>query len=112
MNDTDVISRKDVLNMAYLSVFVDNDGHEVDEPRYVIDATDFERLPPIEQPMSAVEYERISRRFSDWCASTLCSECSFFNDCPQTDPGVLRELTPEQYVAAIQKWAREHPEEK
>lgn len=67
-------------------------------------------IPAVEQPMSAVEYERISRRFSDWCASTLCSECSFYDDCPQSSPEVIRELTPEQYVAAIQKWAQEHPE--
>lgn len=67
-------------------------------------------IPAAPQPMSAVEYERISQRFSDWCAGTLCTECDFYDDCLQSSPEVIRELTPEQRVAAMQKWAQEHPE--
>lgn len=98
MSDNDVVSRKDVLNMAYLSVFVDNDGHEVDEPRYVIDASDVERLPAAEQPMSARELLLTEERMI------------------REDADAYREYAPlawnrkvDEAVAFAERWAREHP---
>lgn len=106
MSDIDVISRKDVLNMAYLSVFVDNDGHEVDEPRYVIDASDVERLSAAEQPMSAVEYLYTTRRMCIYYeACTLCP--AFGIACGKLD---VEDSAIEKAVAIVEKWTREHPE--
>lgn len=100
MSDDDMVSRKDVLNMAYLSVFVDNDGNEVDEPRYVIDAFDVERLPAAPQEMTAREYERTVQRMreirpvelTDWIVAHTKGDWV-------------------KAVAIVEKWAREHPKE-
>lgn len=67
-------------------------------------------IPAAPQPMSAVEYERILRRFWDWCASRLCSECDLFADCPNKSLAD-KKTTPEERVETVQKWAKEHPEE-
>lgn len=99
MSDDDMVSRKDVLNMAYLSVFVDNDGNEVDEPRYVIDAFDVERLPAAPQEMTAREYHNIANRMSatDIRAFKLWWDMMRWLD--------FKALT------FAQNWAREHPKE-
>jgi hypothetical protein len=119
MNDTDVISKKDVLNMAYLSVFVDDDGHEVDEPRYVIDATDVERLPPVPHEMTAGEYFKEKARMK----ATLLEECQKRLQCREPScricqwsyrdrvpDGNLERENPQQAVAIVEEWAQKHPE--
>lgn len=111
MNNNDLIRRRDATAHPFANGQYDHDNANKDFIRGCESYKEWlEDLPAVEQPMSAVEYERAKRRFSDWCASTLCSECSFFDDCPHSTPDVVRELTPEQYVATIQKWAQEHHE--
>lgn len=112
MNNNDLIRRGDVLaRKEVMTEEFHEHGASMRISHSVVTVDNINAIPAAEQPMNAVEYERISRRFGDWCASTLCSECNFYDDCPQSSVEVLRELTPEQRVAAMQKWAQERPEE-
>lgn len=62
-------------------------------------------IPAVEQPMSAVEYERVRIRRLKWCNSRPCYSCNYYADC-----NIANDETPEYKVALVEKWAQEHPE--
>lgn len=80
MSDNDLIKRGDAkATLGQLTLYCAQiDGDSVFVVRYTEAYDALDDILSAPQEMSAVEYERISRRFSDWCASTLCAECSFF----------------------------------
>lgn len=70
----------------------------------------FKRLAPVEQPMSAVEFVR---QFHRMCQSINCDECGLLHDDKVPRSCVcLLGVYPEFAVETIEKWAREHPEER
>ena len=78
----------------------------------------FKRLPHIPQEMTAAEYLKQKYRMDDWSAENcnriadVCDvEC---NDCPYDQvPSCTDEAKrPLEAVAIVEKWAREHPEER
>ena len=99
--ENDLIRRADVERI--ISEGLNNKTYGYDA---VCILAELSEIPAVEQPMSAVEYYEIWKRCCSFYSRTLCRGCPLFVKEMCRDSGVP---TPAN-IAAIQKWAREHPE--
>lgn len=102
-----LVSLNAVINIA-MQYCPDDDGScskaDVDL-REMLD--ELENLSPVEPSMSAVEYFKAYKR--------LCCEHVCWNGCPMMqykdyDCETFQYNRPNEAVAIVEKWAREHPE--
>ena len=106
MSDNDPIFRGDVkaFQQAVIHYSADYpDGHLV----YAVTIKDIDCIPPIPHEMTAVEYAHHHGR--------MCSKAHIFcNNCPiysaNYDCVEFERDYPEEAVAIVEKWAKEHPE--
>lgn len=106
MNSNDLIRRGDVLaRREVITEEFHEHGASMSISHSVVTVDNINAIPAVQQ-MSAVEYERERERFVFWCSQRECGTCEWKPNCR-----VLRDLPPEERVAAMQKWAQEHPEE-
>lgn len=59
-------------------------------------------VPPVNQPMSAVDYVRALRKLVKWCEGRKCFSCEYHNKCSR-----MRVETVEYQVSFVEKWAKD-----
>ena len=99
--ENDLIRRGDVERI--ISEGLNNNIYGYDA---VCILAELSEIPAIEQPISAVVYYEIWHRMCSCYSRELCRGCPLFirNECR------MNGLPTHQNIAAIRKWAREHPE--
>ena len=106
MNKNDLIRREDVLaRKEVITEEFHEHGASMSISHSVVTVDNINAVPAIEQPMSAVEYERARVRRLKWCNSRPCYSCNYYADC-----NIANDETPEYKVALVEKWAQKHPE--
>lgn len=111
MSDKDLIKRGDVINVICEMHVGGKDAIEHALPNtYAEDLREIiyevDDIPAVPHEMSAREYLQTHDRFVAWCTNQPCSRCNYrHGSCLMS-----LAITPEQRVADMQKWAREHPE--
>jgi hypothetical protein len=111
MGDNDLVRRGDVEKM--LCDAYDYDMIDEGELTYLI--SEANKIPAVPQEMSAVEYlkvrERMASKLGELCSACHCEGKCW--DCPYHAPDTEDEMKyPDRSVALVEKWAREHPEER
>ena len=98
MNDNDLIRRGDALEAIDKNIMWG-------APRLAI-----KQIPAVEQPMNAVEYLTAHKRMHDQVR--LCAECplSHYNNGRGSACRDFEDDYPDEAVAIVEQWAREHPE--
>lgn len=60
------------------------------------------KIPPVKQPMSAVEYERALQELEKWCFVRGCFNCEYHDACGRVIDGIA-----ENKVAFVEKWVKD-----
>ncbi len=111
MSDKDCVSREAVYRLAddlwHLMFNLEEDGDCIDMDEVAGKIHELAKLSPVEQPMSAVEYDRKRRR--------MCKQYGYCSvSCPlhDFDAGCMTyEPITQEAQNIVEQWAREHPEE-
>lgn len=99
MSDKDLVSRRRVLARKKTMYGWSSGEEEVVSVEYI------ESIPPVKQPMSAVEF------LIQW--ERMCQTVGGCQQCPVAPKGQCMGLikrNPAEAVSIVEQWAREHPE--
>lgn len=109
MSDNDSINRGEVRRE--IAAYIHYNTVLVDE--WAANCIDdiVERIPAVPQEMSAVEFLDEEAHICDSYKPTgRCSDCPIYKWCLAGGEGQDIDMYSDEYVAIVEKWAREHPE--